>query len=113
MPKRYRYVALVNSAPGKDQEFNDWHTQTHMDEVINAAGFEFSERLKLVPGTSGEGEHYGYLVTMEVETDDPQAVMAKLAAAVQAGDIGMSDSLAPPIWSGLFEPIEGARKGSG
>ncbi|RVQ65154.1 hypothetical protein EKN06_14205 [Croceicoccus ponticola] len=110
MAKRYRFVALVNAAPGRDEEFNEWHTSTHMKEVLEHAGFAFSERMKLVPGTTGEGEAYGYLVTMEVETDDPMAVMAKMGAAVEAGKIGVSDCLAPPIWAGLYEEIEGARK---
>lgn len=110
MAKRYRYIALVNAAPGKDDEFNEWHTHTHMQEVLDATGFEYSQRLSLVPGTSGEGEKYGYLITMEIETDDPQGVMARMGAAVESGEIGLSDTLAPPTWAGLFEEIPGARK---
>ena len=109
MTKRYRYVALVNATPGQDDAFNEWHTNTHMREVIEATGFEFSERMKLVPGTN-QGDAYGYLITMEIESDDPQAVLAKMAAAVESGKIGLSDTLTMPIWSGLFEVIPGARQ---
>lgn len=109
MAKRYRFVALVDAAPGRDEEFNDWHTNVHMGEVLKAAGFEFSERMKLVPGTTGEGTPYGYLVTMEMETDDPMAELGKMGAAVQSGDITPSDCISPVLWAGLYEEIEGAR----
>lgn len=110
MMKRYRFVALVDAAEGRDAEFNDWHTNTHMHEVLEATGFEFSERMKLVPGTTGAATPYGYLVTMEIETDDPMAVLGKMGAAVESGRIGVSDCISPVMWMGLFEPIEGARQ---
>ena len=107
---RYRFVALVNAAEGQDDAFNAWHTNTHMPEVLKATAFTRSERMKLVPGTNGDNQAYGYLVMMELETDDPMAVLAQMGAAVQSGEIGQSDTLAPPIWSGLFEEIPGAQR---
>lgn len=107
--KRYRFVALVNATEGQDDAFNAWHTGTHMAEVLKATSFTRSERMKLVPGSNGDNQAYGYMVMMELETDDPMAELAKMGAAVQAGEIGLSDTLSGPIWSALYEEIPGAQ----
>ncbi|GAB4142322.1 MAG: hypothetical protein Tsb0016_10570 [Sphingomonadales bacterium] len=108
MAKKYKFVALVNAVDGKDDIFNDWHSGTHLPEVVRAAGFTRGERLKLVPGTNGENTAYQYLVVFEGEGDQPMEALQKLGAAVEAGQIQMSDSLGGPIWSSLYEEIDGA-----
>lgn len=108
MAKKFKFVALVNAADGKDQAFNAWHTAVHLPEVMRAAGFVRAERMKLVPGTNGDGTAYQYLVIFEGEGDAPMKALEKLGAAVAAGDIQMSDSLGTPLWSSLFEAIPGA-----
>ncbi len=107
--KRYRFVALVNPAPGKEDAFNAWHSATHMPEVLKACGFTSGERMKLVDGTNGDNVAYRYLVTLEIETDDPMAVLGKMGAAVQSGAIGMSDTLGSPLWASMYEEIPGGQ----
>jgi hypothetical protein len=108
MSKHYKFVALVNAKDGQDAAFNAWHTQTHLPEVVRAAGFTRGERFKLVDGSNGENTVYRYLVIFEGQGDPMQALM-KLGAAVNSGAVHMSDSLGAPIWASMYEVIPDAQ----
>lgn len=107
MSKRYKFVALVNCKDGQDAVFNAWHSNTHLPEVVRAAGFIHGERFKLVDGTNGDNTLYRYLVLFEGE-GDPMEALTKLGAAVGSGEIHMSDTLGAPIWASMYVPIPGA-----
>jgi hypothetical protein len=107
MSKRYKFVALVNAKDGQDATFNLWHTDTHLPEVVRAAGFLNGQRLKLVEGSNGDNTKYKYLVIFEGE-GDPMQALARLGAAVSSGSLNMSDSLGAPIWASMYEEIPGA-----
>jgi hypothetical protein len=107
MSKRYKFVALVNAKDGQDAVFNAWHTDTHLPEVVRAAGFRSGQRFKLVEGSNGENTKYQYLVVFEGDGDPFQA-LGKLGAAVSSGSLNMSDSLGAPIWASMYEEIPGA-----
>ena len=107
MSTRYKFVALVNAKEGQDSAFNDWHSETHLPEVVRAAGFSRGERLKLVDGSNGEGTVYRYLVLFEGE-GDPMQALTKLGAAMGAGALHISESLGAPLWASMYEAIPGA-----
>jgi hypothetical protein len=107
MSKRYKFIALVNSKDGQDEAFNSWHTDTHLPEVVRAAGFLRGERLKIVAGSNGDNTLYRYLVLFEGE-GDPTEALTKLGAAMAAGNIHMTDALGGPLWASMYEPIAGA-----
>jgi hypothetical protein len=108
MSKTYKFVVLANASDGKDAEFNAWHSDTHLPEVVRAAGFTRAERMRLVPGTSGDGQVYQYLIVFEGHGDEPMDSLQRLGAAMAGQKITMSDSLGAPVWSSLFEEIPGA-----
>ena len=107
MPKRYRFVALVNAKDGQHDAFNAWHTATHLPEVVRVAGFTRGERFKLVEGSNGDNTAYRYLVLFEGE-GDPMDALTKLGAAMAAGKIDISESLGAPLWASMYEAIPGA-----
>ena len=107
MSNHYKFIALVNVKDGQDDEFNTWHTDTHLPEVVRAAGFTRGTRYKLVEGSNGDNTLYRYLVVLEGE-GDPMQALSKLGEAVNAGEIHMSDTLGEPLWAAMYEPIPGA-----
>ena len=107
MSNRYKFVALVNVKDGQDDEFNAWHTDTHLPEVVRAAGFTRGTRFKLVEGSNGDNTLYRYLVVFEGE-GDPMQALSKLGEAAAAGEIHMSDAVGEPLWSAMYEPIPDA-----
>jgi hypothetical protein len=108
MSKRYKFVALVNAKDGQDAAFNAWHTDTHLPEVVRAAGFLSGQRFKLIEGSDGENTKYKYLVIFEGE-GDPMQALTKLGGAVNSGSLNMSESLGAPMWASMYEEIRGAK----
>lgn len=109
MAKKYKFVALVNAKEGSDEAFSKWHNEVHLPQVVKAAGFSHGQRLRLVPGTNGDGTGYQHLVLFDLESDDPMGALGKMGAAVESGAIEMTDTLGTPLWSGLYEDIPEAK----
>ena len=107
MSKRFKFVALVNAKDGQESAFNDWHSGTHLPEVVRAAGFTRGERLRLVDGSNGDGTVYRYLVLFEGE-GDPMQALTKLGAAMGSGALHISEALGAPLWASMYEAIPGA-----
>jgi hypothetical protein len=99
-------VVVTNPTPGKDKEYNDWYTNQHLDDVLRVKGFVAAQRFKL---TLEGGKLPGpYLALYEMETDDPQATMAELSKATQAGEMPISPALdTVNIVASVFTPITG------
>lgn len=107
MPK-FRFVCQVNSVDGRDEEFQDWHTNVHMPEVLEAAGFTSGQRMKLVTPNPADDKPFQYLIIYEGECADPKHALDALWEAAGAGRLGSSDALAMPNWMAVFEDIPGA-----
>jgi len=74
--KRYHMVVLTNAAPGKDHEFNDWYTNTHLREVLAIPGFVSAQRFTMVRPLA---EHpFKYCAIYDLETDDPEATVQEM-----------------------------------
>jgi hypothetical protein len=91
-----RYVMVVQSSAkdGRDQEYNDWYDRVHMGDVRALAGIRSGRRFEATSamiGTPGGR----YLSIFEVETDDPEAVLADMNGRSMDGRMAVSDSLEP------------------
>lgn len=68
-----------NPVEGKEDEYNDWYENTHLDEVLLSAGFTSAQRFEVSVDPQGVASHR-YLAVYEVEGDDPQAIVDQLNA---------------------------------
>lgn len=63
-------VALSNPIEGRDDEFNDWHTSTHLLEVSELPGFASAQRFRIddvqMPLNVAQPSPYRYLAIYEV-----------------------------------------------
>ncbi len=75
------------SSPEREDEYNRWYNEVHLGEVVALPGFVSARRFEPV---DADGP---YVAIYEIESDDPQAVVASLGEAVGAGKLQMSDSL--------------------
>lgn len=83
------YLLQVTSRPveGRDEEFNHWYDNTHVHEVLALPGFKACSRfVREIPGEAPE-----YIAYYEMETDDPNALLNSLFAAVPT--MQMTDAL--------------------
>jgi hypothetical protein len=97
-------VVQTASAEGREDEFHDWYNDVHLVDILKLAGFTAARRFEPVDGSDTATPH---LAIYEIEADDLQAAQAGIGAAMQAGDIRMSDvlSLDPPPSMVLYEQI--------
>ena len=83
-------MVLTNSVEGRDEEFNDWYSETHLKDVLNLEGFASAQRFK-VKGLT-ESAPYQYLAIYELDTEDPDKAIKALTDAMGAGMV-ISDAM--------------------
>lgn len=83
---RYVYIAFLNAADGREDEFNAWYDDHHLREwVTTMPGFVSGQRWRVSDEQRPEVEHvpYRYVTIYQVEGDDI-AEMNRLGAQVRA-----------------------------
>ena len=107
MPKGIMVVRSNPSDPAREDEYNDWYSNTHLADVRAVPGFVSARRYK-VRGGEGDGPAHSYLAIYEIEADDLEAPLAELRARSASGRIKMSDAvqLDPPPVVTFYELIE-------
>jgi hypothetical protein len=81
---RCRMIAMGDSAPGRDAEFNSWYNSVHLQEVTSVPGFTSADRYKLLAAIGGQFAN-NYLAVYGMEADTPEVAGAALQALVGAG----------------------------
>ena len=88
---RHILVVMTNPAAGMDAEFNDWYSNTHVQEVVGIPGFVSAQRFKLSAEQMGGENEYEYLAIYEIEA---QSAGDALNALKQARpNLNMTDAL--------------------
>ncbi len=83
-------VVLTNPVPGKEDEFNEWYSNIHIQEICQLPGFKSAQRFKLGDAQLGPDGAHRYLAIYEIE-GDPAAALEALKAA--RPDLNMTDAL--------------------
>jgi len=84
------YVVLSNPVPGREEEYNEWYTGQHLAEVTAVPGFVSAQRFRLHEGEAESAPPQRYMAIYTIESDDPQAAVARLTELVQVGEVAMS-----------------------
>jgi len=101
------YIVQTNAVEGRDDEFNEWYESTHVPDVLSIDGFESAQRFKRSTALDRPDvptPPYEYTVLYEV-SGDPVAAIDRLRAAVQGGQIDLSDAMVPGSGSLLLDPL--------
>jgi hypothetical protein len=102
-----KYKLVVQSKPvaGREDEYNEWYSHQHLDDVVAIPGFASATRLKLLANVAGEYEHK-YLAIYDMDAQDPDAAVEALKDTAAAG-MFISDALdLATIKCAVFEEIE-------
>lgn len=87
----HTYVVFSNPAEGRDDEYNRWYNDVHLDEVLQVPGFVSATRHRIEPQDGAEPE-YGYVALYQIESD-PEPALAELMRRAGSGELQMSDAL--------------------
>lgn len=104
---KYALLVHTNATEGRDDEFNQWYDNVHLKEVLEVEGFTAAQRFALQdPNAPADARRY--LAIYEMETDDPQATLTALSAAVpnmQMSDALAADSATLSVWAPLGDRV--------
>ena len=100
---RHILVVMTNATEGRDAEFNEWYSNTHLREVIDIPGFVAAQRFKLADTQIGGPNEYQYLAIYEIEAADAGTALKALQDA--RPHLKMTDALAAKrdLWA--YTPI--------
>jgi hypothetical protein len=105
MPKG---IMVVQSSPaeGRENEYNEWYSQTHIPQILEIPGFVDARRFRV----SGDGLPPGhkYLAVYELEAGDLAEPVAELRSRSTSGRMDRSDALAanPAAVITIYELID-------
>ena len=106
-----RYVFLVHSNPsdGREDDYNDWYTNEHLDDVVAVEGVVSAQRFKFTGNAVADLENpHSYLAIYELEIEgDPQPVLDELRSRREAGTMNVPDSITD-IKGWIYAPITAA-----
>lgn len=104
--KEHVLIVYSSPVPGREQEYNDWYNNQHLQDVLTVPGYRRAQRfkltdLKLDDAMPDVGHQYAAFYFME--TDDPEAALNDLKNRVETGVIGLCDAMAPDFLAYCYE----------
>ncbi len=100
--KKCLLLVMTNAVEGKEREFNEWYTAQHIRDILKVSGVVSAQRFQFRAGK----EAYGFLALYELETDDPEGVLATIRERDRNGTHVISTAVnRSDLFVGLFEPI--------
>ena len=100
---RHILTVFTNAAEGRDDEFNDWYSNIHVQEVVEIPGFVSAQRFKLSDEQMGGGSDYRYLAIYDVEANSVGDALQALKDA--RPNLRMTDALDEKRELLAFTPI--------
>ncbi|MBT0781216.1 DUF4286 family protein [Paracoccus sp. pheM1] len=103
---RFDFIVFTNCKEGTDDEFNDWYTHQHLQDVMRIPGVVSSQRFKRSEHQRDPGPfEWNYLAIYNCDTDDVQDIIGQIRARVNTDAMPISDTLAEKRFFCVFEPI--------
>lgn len=96
-------IALVNAVKGKEAEFNEWYSKTHIPEVVALPGFVSAQRYEIA-GAAPTPYRYATVYEIEGSAADAQTLL------FGAGLGGTDTQDLPQMFFGAFAPIGGPER---
>ena len=88
---RYNIVVLSNAVEGREAEFNEWYTKTHIMDLLKCPGVITAQRFQTVESQSPNAAQR-YMARYEVETNDLAATMAEIQGRLGGPKMPMTDA---------------------
>lgn len=114
---KYVWLIHTNAREGRDHEFNEWYSNTHIPDLLRVPGVVSAKRYDLagyqtvpkdeaiVVTDHSPALKYRYLAVYHIETEDLRGVLETVAQRAGTEEMRMSDALDPDILTQCYEQI--------
>ena len=106
---RHYLLAFTNPVPGREAEFNRWYDERHMPDLLAVPGFVSAQRFALTDATGQGKPGWTSLALYEIETDDPDGLMAEVRSRLGTEIMPVSDALDAATPAGVIATAITAR----
>ena len=98
------YTVRSNPIAGRETDFNNWYSNTHLPEVMKIDGFLSAKRFKLAGVQVVKAQAHGYMAIYEIDSGDVQGTLQNLRDATW---LNMGDSIdLASLDISIFQSIE-------
>lgn len=102
----FKLIVLSNPVEGREDEYNDWYTGTHLADVLRVPGIVGAQRLRCTEVQRDIGpKPWKYMAIYECNADNVQQVIDGLRARSGTPEMPISSALAESRYVYFFEPI--------
>lgn len=98
----YTYIIMSNAVEGREDEYNAWYDDVHLDDVLKMPGFVTARRYEDADPFPQTPVKYKYMAVYEIESDDISATLGGLFTAATSGQMPISDAMDKDAATYLF-----------
>ena len=88
---RHTMLVLVNAKDDRDDEFNHWYENVHLNDILAVPGFVAARRFEAADAQMTGAPQHRYMTLYEIDTDDIAQAIKDLGAA--SGGMHLSDAM--------------------
>ena len=86
------YLVRANPRKDREEEFNRWYDEIHLDQVLRVSGFKSARRFKLAPEQVQPKQESTYFAIYEIESNNIKKTLENLR---EANWLEISDAIDP------------------
>ena len=103
---RHVLTVFTNAQDGRDDEFNEWYSNRHLQDLLRVPGIVAAQRFRHSSVQRSNPPYpWRYLAIYEIETDDLAGTIAEITRRSGTDAMVLSDALAPERQGFVFDPI--------
>ena len=76
-------VVLTKPVAGREDEYNEWYSGRHLDDILRMEGFTAAQRFEFVPSELSDDAPFPYLAIYEAEEGSRERAEAALLSATK------------------------------
>jgi hypothetical protein len=105
--KMGKYVLAVLTRPvkGREDEYNNWYTERHLDDVLAVPGFSAAQRFKIKGDPVRADPFWSYLAIYEMDVADPRTALDEMMRRSETDRMPISEAMDQDLYCVVYEPI--------
>ena len=100
-----KMVVLNNAVEEREDEYNDWYTKQHVDDVLRIPGILTGRRFTRMEQQQSPDQPYKYSAMYDIEAEMTPQIISELSRRANTPEMPLSTAVADPRYLSFFEAI--------